>query len=728
MSDTRRPVPTTTATATATAAATATVLVAHPGAELYGSDRMVAESVLGLLEAGWSVLVALPGPGPLADQLSRAGARVVHCPSPVLRKSALRPAGAARLLVTTARAWTAGLRLVRQVDAVYVSTLTVPLWLALARRAGVPVLCHVHEAEGSAPLVLRAGLAAPLLLADRLLVNSEFSRQVLAASLPGLRARLGRARVVPNGVQGPPPPPRDQAVPATRPRRPDPVRLLYVGRLSPRKGVDVAVRALAELTDSGTPAVLTVAGSVYPGYEWYEAELRQLAEQLGVGDRLTLLGWQDDVWSLHAAADVVLVPSLVDEPFGNTAVEAVLAGRPVVVSDTSGLREAAHGYGCARLVPPGDPIAMAGAVSELLAHWSQVRRQADRDAGAAAVRHAPQAYRATVAEQVAALLPPLRRPTRPAPRPARTPATPKVVLAVATYRRPQVLAGLLRELPEQLRGLPARVLVVDNDPQASASAVAREAAGLDLEYVVEARPGISAARNRALAEAGDADLLVFIDDDERPGPRWLACLLETHASTGASAVVGPVHSRFETPLDPWITAGRFFDRRRLPTGTEVEVAATNNLLLDLAAVRAAGLSFDERFGLSGGSDTLFTRALHRAGGRLVWCAHAPVTDLVPTDRLTRSWVLRRQLRSGNSWARSSLALAGTRRERARERVGLSISGTARLAGGAIRAGFGTATGRPGLQARGARTLARGAGMLSGAWGLVYREYARPAPR
>ena len=83
----------------------------------------------------------------------------------------------------------------------------------------------------------------------------------------------------------------------------------------------------------------------------------------------------------------------------------------------------------------------------------------------------------------------------------------------------------------------------------------------------------------------------------------------------------------------------------------MEVAATNNLLLDLGRIRALGLEFDERFGLSGGSDTLFTRPLVARGGRMVWCDEAMVVDNVPAGRLTRDWVLRRALRSGNSASR-----------------------------------------------------------------------------
>jgi hypothetical protein len=73
------------------------VLVVHPGAELYGSDRVLLESVSALL-TGSAVVVALPADGPLAGELRRRGARVVACRMPVLRKAVLRPAGLAGLV------------------------------------------------------------------------------------------------------------------------------------------------------------------------------------------------------------------------------------------------------------------------------------------------------------------------------------------------------------------------------------------------------------------------------------------------------------------------------------------------------------------------------------------------------------------------------------------------------------------------------------------------------
>jgi glycosyltransferase involved in cell wall biosynthesis len=305
--------------------------------------------------------------------------------------------------------------------------------------------------------------------------------------------------------------------------------------------------------------------------------------------------------------------------------------------------------------------------------------------------------------------------------------SPRVIIAALTYRRPDDLSELLPLLVAQAEEAdqPTTVLIVDNDPAAGAKEQV-ESFGHDIRYAHAPEPGIAAARNVALEHAADQDVLVFIDDDERPVPQWLSLLLAEWRRTRPAAVIGPVVSEFAARPDAWVEAGRFFDRRRLPTGTEITVAATNNLLLDLAFVRQHGLRFDLRFGLTGGSDTLFTRQLHRAGGRMIWCDEAVVTDVVPAKRVTRQWVLQRAFRSGNSWATTSVVLAGAGAgAKLSTRARVVGQGVPRVIGGAARLAAGALLRRLDLRARGMRTIARGAGMISGSVGLAYMEYKRP---
>lgn len=312
----------------------------------------------------------------------------------------------------------------------------------------------------------------------------------------------------------------------------------------------------------------------------------------------------------------------------------------------------------------------------------------------------------------------------------------QVTIAVPTFRRNDQLQALLPLLLEQASEVTttsggrrsAEVLVVDNDPQGGAAHVVASRTGSGVRYVAESTPGIAAVRNRAIEEAAGARLLAFIDDDERPAPGWLAYLLDTWARTGAAAVAGPVHAEYAGELDPWIRAGGFFDSRSLPTGTAIDVAATGNLLLDLAEVRRLGVRFDAALGLGGGEDNLFSGSLTRAGGLLVWCQESAAIEHVPAERMTRSWVLMRSWSSGNAAALTDLRLSTRRLSRTRVRVSWILRGLLRVSVGAIRWGWGLLGRSDVHRARGLRAVLRGAGMVAGAAGLFYREYARGGQR
>ena len=269
------------------------------------------------------------------------------------------------------------------------------------------------------------------------------------------------------------------------------------------------------------------------------------------------------------------------------------------------------------------------------------------------------------------------------------------------------------------------VLVVDNDPLGSAGPAVASLAADDVDYVIEPVPGIAAARNRALDESTDSTIVVFIDDDETPRPGWLRELVTTWERHGSAAVAGRVVPVFAGEVPRWIEAGRFFQRRSLPTGSPVRAAAAGNLLLDVAQLRALGVRFDERLGLGGGEDTLLTRLIVTRGGVIVWCEESVAEDRVPVERTTVRWVLTRAWSHGTTTTRVDLILAPTLSRRVVVRAKALLGGIARIAGGAARAAAGALVRSDHHSARGLRAVFRGAGMAAGALGVAYHEYARP---
>lgn len=304
-----------------------------------------------------------------------------------------------------------------------------------------------------------------------------------------------------------------------------------------------------------------------------------------------------------------------------------------------------------------------------------------------------------------------------------------LIVGIPTFRRPESLTNALAAVRDQVDAendrpeppMHCSILVIDNDPAGSAARIALEHGA---RYIIEPRPGIAAVRNRALGECENADALLFIDDDEIPEPGWLRAMIEMYVATEPTAVAGRVLTRLPDVVDPWIAQGGAFVRPIRTRGQTMSEAATNNFLIDIDGVRRLGLSFDERFGLTGGSDSMFTLQLTRRGGTIRWAEDAVVIEQEDPQRLTRSWVLMRTFRFGNTSARVRIALAGTPAGRLVERLRALGRGGARALGGTARWGLGVVSGSLRHRAHGLRTAARGLGMMAGAVGYAYDEYGR----
>jgi succinoglycan biosynthesis protein ExoM len=291
-----------------------------------------------------------------------------------------------------------------------------------------------------------------------------------------------------------------------------------------------------------------------------------------------------------------------------------------------------------------------------------------------------------------------------------------IVVTVATYRRPRLLADLLRSLESMSSKRTFRVVVVDNDADASAREVALSSA-LEVTYVVESAPGIAEARNRGLDEVTSADsAVVFVDDDERVAVDWLDRLVDGWREQGTEVVTGPVVSVFASDCPRWIVDGGFIQRPRHRTGTRISTAATNNTLLSVAAWESAGRPrFDPSFSETGGSDTAFFTLLVRGGARIAWIDEALVEEDVPADRATFRWIWRRAVRGGNVQAR--VQSLGTRRGAMAARVAASLPYRAvRLVSGLVWYRR--------LRAEDLIPLAWQCGLVGGLSGRLIKEYKR----
>ncbi|MFB2599454.1 glycosyltransferase family 4 protein [Herbiconiux sp. P17] len=319
---------------------------------------MAALTVEAFVNAGMSVVVVLPGDGPLVELLEAAGAEVEILDIPVLRKALLKPGPFLKLILGMPRTLARSMKLIRsrRIDTVVVNTITQPWWIASAKLARRKSVTHVREAENNVNKAVQIALVSPVSFSTMIICNSNATRDHVIRNTVGARRKT---RVVYNGKDWAPYFRSEFAGISPSPR------ILFVGRLNPRKGPDTAIAALAKLRGSGIDAHLTLAGSVFPGYEWYEQELRDQAKDLGVSQACEFVGFVSDTAPFLDDCDISIVPSLV-EPFGTVAAESMAAMRPTIVSNVQGLVEIVDSPTVGLVFEAGDADELAGRIRQLV--------------------------------------------------------------------------------------------------------------------------------------------------------------------------------------------------------------------------------------------------------------------------------------------------------------------------------------------------------------------------
>jgi succinoglycan biosynthesis protein ExoM len=225
-----------------------------------------------------------------------------------------------------------------------------------------------------------------------------------------------------------------------------------------------------------------------------------------------------------------------------------------------------------------------------------------------------------------------------------------ITVCICTYRRPQLLRRLLKELDlQETNGqFTYSIVVADNDAQQSAKDVVTTFAAISsvqIIYCAEPLQNIPLARNKAI-ENSSGDFIAFIDDDEFPSKRWLLTLLNACNEFAVDGVVGPVMRYFDETPPKWIVKGGFYERPTYATGFVIDwrKGRTNNVLLSRRMFVPGVQPFRSEFRT--GEDQDFFRRMIETGRVFVWCNEAEVYEVVPPTRWKRSTILRRALLRG----------------------------------------------------------------------------------
>ncbi|MDQ7028778.1 MAG: glycosyltransferase family 4 protein [Ardenticatenia bacterium] len=327
---------------------------------LGGAERSLLLLLKHLDRRRWQPHLACTG-GPLAERAAALNVSVHIVPLPRLRRSP-------RLSVDWLTGARAIVRLAREIKAVllHANTVRAALYAApAARLAGIPFVWHMRdfwlsEERPRWPWADRLGKHLLCGAAARVIANSH----AVAAHLPC----RDRVTVVHNGIEvarfdpalDGAPFRREHSIPLDAPV------VGTVGRLRPWKGQDRFLRAMARVAEAMPAAwFLIVGGAVFGVDDDYPQQLRRLAMDLGLADRVVFTGHLEDVRPALAAMEI-FVHAGDPEPFGLVNLEAMAMAKPVVAFAHGALPEIVNDGTTGILVPPEDEAALARAVVALI--------------------------------------------------------------------------------------------------------------------------------------------------------------------------------------------------------------------------------------------------------------------------------------------------------------------------------------------------------------------------
>ncbi len=375
------------------------VLYVNHTATISGGERSLI-GLLAALPAGVEATLAAPA-GELTEAVSALGVPVIEIAGtagslrlhPLHTPRALIEMGAAALQVRRAARRT-------RAQVVHANSIRAGIVLGLAPRLRGRRFVHVRDCLPSGPLTsATARLIART--ATTIVANSHYTADCFARAAPRARpevvynavdARFDVTLIDRAGAR---------AALGVHGKRP--LLLGVVAQLSPWKGQDTAIEALALLRARGIDARLLLIGAAKFvaratrfDNEAYVQRLHALAAQGGLAEHVSFMGEREDVPALIRALDVLLAPSW-EEPFGRSIVEALALGVPVVATNVGGppeiVEDGREGY----LLAPGEPAAWADALQRLAES-----PELAQEMGRAGQRRVAQAF--TTSRHIAAML------------------------------------------------------------------------------------------------------------------------------------------------------------------------------------------------------------------------------------------------------------------------------------------------------------------------------------
>lgn len=312
------------------------ILILHGSSDLYGASKILLVTVRAIIKKGHKPLVVLTEDGPLAEQLKQLGAEVNFIRLGILRRKYKTLPGIINRLQVIRNAWQDIKKLIseRKIGLVYSNTTAVLAGAFAARSMGIRHIWHVHEIIESPKWMYR--FLGNLLnrYSDKVIVVSAAVKKSWSKYVSPDKLEL-----IYNGIDYTPYLQSSGKLRKELGIDEQTVIIGMIGRVHYWKGQEYFLRIASQISKQNNDVRFVMIGDAFPGYEYLYEKLDLIIKQENVGHLVYDLGYRTDVAELLAGFDILVLPSILPDPFPTVVLEAMASAKPVAATQHGGALE-----------------------------------------------------------------------------------------------------------------------------------------------------------------------------------------------------------------------------------------------------------------------------------------------------------------------------------------------------------------------------------------------------
>lgn len=336
------------------------LLIIHPSADLYGSDKIIAE-ICSFLQKKYRITILIPTTGPLIKLLEKIAPKIqieIEPSIPVIAKKYLSFTGIIEFLKKILK-FRETAKKYNDYDMTYANTLAVGPLLKFFRNKKI---CHVHETLPNTNILHRLLNYLSVKSADKIICVSQAVSNTLNKAL-----KSDKIKVVYNGVAFSERHIYDEKC--------EKLEFSLVGRIKPSvKGHYAVLGAVELLRNKYRNFHVTFWGDTVSGQEYMLNDLKKEICDRNIEDLISIRDFTNDIDLIYKSTDITLIPSIVPDSLPTTALESLSRGIPVIGSAIGGIPEiiddGINGY----IVKPNDVESLSNAMSRFLSSNSVLNK------------------------------------------------------------------------------------------------------------------------------------------------------------------------------------------------------------------------------------------------------------------------------------------------------------------------------------------------------------------